>query len=186
MNNNVCVCICVYICIYCLQKMDVSGNLGLTANNDVQHHDWINHQPPRSGSPLDGGSQLGNHIGWVLCAKDGGAGDDHVGTGVGGLVDGVEAQSAIDFDIQVRIPVPDCPDLWQLRRHEFLSTETGVHRHDEDHLRQGECLFFSRFVTGGGGVFKFWWMGKLDSRRDAPILAGSPGFPRGRQRGSLV
>lgn len=86
--------------------------------------------PPRLDSTLE----LRDHIGGILGAKDGGAGNNDVGACLCCLINGSFTESTIDFDIEIWISISERPDLRQLGSHELLTAEARVYGHDKNHL----------------------------------------------------
>lgn len=84
---------------------------------------------------LDSFLELRDHVGRVLGAKDGGAGNNDIGPCLCCLTNRGFTQSAIDFDVEARISVSECLDFWHLGSHELLTAEARVYSHDENHLR---------------------------------------------------
>src|SRR5690606_17208062 len=96
-----------------------------------------------SGSVIDGSvAQLrahgGDGPGVAVAVEDGGARHEHVRAGTGNLPDIGHANSSVHFKADGVAGVVD--DLAYLRqlpergRNELLTTETGVYRHQQDHV----------------------------------------------------
>eukprot|EP00964_Phaeocystis_antarctica_P071976 scaffold43968_cov61-Phaeocystis_antarctica.AAC.3 len=65
------------------------------------------------------------------------AGDDDVGPGGGGRVDGARREAAVDLDVEGRVGVPQGEHLGHHVGHERLAAEAGLDRHDQHLVRVG-------------------------------------------------
>src|SRR5690242_18608592 len=83
---------------------------------------------------LDGFSKLLDHVTRIGSSEDGAPSNNHVGAGIGSLVDGLSRKATIDLDVKFRILRTKGGNLWQLGSHERLATKTRLDCHDEDHL----------------------------------------------------
>lgn len=83
-------------------------------------------------------AQERDDLGRVLGSKHSTASHDYVCASVCGLVDSTGSQATVNLDVQLRIPLPQLLHLGQLACHELLPSKARLHRHDEDHLQQGQ------------------------------------------------
>lgn len=67
-----------------------------------------------SASLLDGLAQEGDYFGGIFSAKDGAASDNDIGTGLGGLINGAGSETAVDFNVELGIPLSQGLDLGEL------------------------------------------------------------------------
>jgi hypothetical protein len=83
---------------------------------------------------VDGGTETSDGGDRVLMAKDTGAGNDDIGAGGSGDLDGLEVETPVDLDVKVGIPLAEVGNLGHAVGHEGLAPEAGLNGHDEDYV----------------------------------------------------
>ena len=85
--------------------------------------------------------ELAAHGLGVALSENGGTYDEHVRARFLAGEDIVELDAAVNLDVQFRLELTQGADLVEAVRDQALAAETGVHRHDEDHVHDVEDVF---------------------------------------------